>query len=209
MLRQMPTGKVLRSLSVGMALAFLLAWAGGALAYDHTNAMDHAGKINDMWNKWKDLEDKEIPPGDGGSAPDYNPPGMPELPTSCGENQGCWQCYEQANQRLERLRMNFERLRILYKETDDYTKAAISFGDSAAGASNLGGLEWTEQRLKILRSWKNFEAAYRKKYNQLVDALKNALQEVAKCEKQYFGVDDWYARYGYMFHSFIALHYQR
>lgn len=198
-----------RLLIICLALAFSLPLAGGALAYDHTNAMDHATKGMDIYNKWKEYEDKGIPPGDGGSEPDYNPPGMPEVPVSCGGNQGCWTCYENANKRLERLRVNFEKLRILYKNTDDYIKAAMSLGDSAAGASNLGGIEWTAQRLKILKSWKNFEAAYRRKHNELVGKLKDALQEVAKCEKQYFGVDDWYARYGYMFHSFIAMHYQK
>jgi hypothetical protein len=183
---------------------------GGGATYNYRpgNAAADASKIADMYNKWRDMEDKAIPPG-GSGGPEYNPPGMPEVPTACGENQDCWSCYEQANKQLERLRVNFEKLRILYKETDDFTKAAMAFGDSAAGASNLGGIEWTAQRLKILKSWKNFEKAYRRKHNQLVGKLKEALQEVAKCEKQYFGVDDWYARYGYMFHSFMAMHYQK
>ncbi len=194
---------------IALSLACVLTWAGGAWAYDHSNAMDHAVKGMDIYNKFKELQDKGIPPGGSGSGPNYDPPGMPEVPTACGKNQDCWSCYEQANKKLERLRVNFEKLRILYKETDDFTKAAMSFGDSVAGASNLGGIEWTAQRLKILKSFKSFEAAYRKKHNQLVGQLKEALQEVAKCEKQYFGVDDWYARYGYMFHSFIAMHYQK
>jgi len=200
-----------RLLAVGLVLilACVLGWAPAARAYEPATGAADAGKIMDMYNKWKEMEDKAIPPGGGGSGPDYNPPGMPEVPTGCAQDQGCWQCYEQANKKIERLRINFEKLRILYKETDDYTKAAMSFGDSVAGASNLGGIEWTAQRLKILKSFKNFEAAYRKKYNQLIDELKAALQEVAACEKKYFGEDDWYARYGFMFHSFIALHYQR
>lgn len=221
------------SLCLAMALICVLAWSPIALAsgaggststssgsdgggnppdYGPGNAAGDAARIADMYNKWREMEDKE-PPGGGGSSsssgPDYNPPGMPEVPTSCDGKQGCWQCYESANKRLERLRISFEKLRILYKETDDYTKAAMAFGDSVAGASNLGALEWTAQRLKILKSWKNFEAAYRKKHYQLVNELKAALQEVAKCEKKYFGMDDWYARYGYMFHSFMAMYYQR
>ncbi len=201
----------IRSLFLPLCIAMLLvlAWSGGAWAYDHSNAMGDAGKVNDIWNKWKEFDDKGIPPGDGGSGPDYNPPGMPEVPTACSNNQDCWSCYEQANKRIEYLRESFEKLRILYKETDDYTKAAMSLGDSAAGASNLGGIEWTAQRLKILKSWKKFEVAYRNKVNKLVGDLKEALQEVAKCEKQYFGEEDWYARYGFMFQSFMAMYYQR
>jgi len=200
-------------LYAALSLACVLIWAGGAWAYDHSNGMDHATKAADFYNKWKEFEDKGIPPGDGGSGggsgPEYNPPGMPEVPTACGKDNDCWSCYEQANKRIEYLRESFEKLRILYKVTDDYTKAAMSLGDSAAGASNLGGIEWTAQRLKILKSWKNFETAYRKKTNKLVGDLKEALQEVAKCEKQYFGEEDWYARYGFMFQSFMAMYYQR
>lgn len=184
-----------------------------AIALD-TGNLDSFGpgvaKLADLYQKLEDLEEKSTPlDQDGGAAPDYNPPGMPEVPISCGEKQGCRSCYEKANQKLEKLRRDFEKLRLLYKETDEFTKAAVAFGDGAAGSAGVGALEWSVQRGKIKKSFKNFEKAYRNKYLELLEKLQAALQEIAACEKEYFGEDDWYARYGFMFHSFIALHYQK
>ena len=192
------------------ALIFLLPLAAGpALAFDPIGP--GVAKMTDLYQKLEEMEEKIPPldPADGGNQPDYNPPGMPEVPVSCGENNDCWNCYKQANERIEKLRINFEKLQLLYKETDEFTKAAVAFGDGAAGATGLAALEWNAQRGKIKKSFKAFEAAYRKKYAELLGKLKAALQEVAKCEQKYFGEKDWYARYGYMFQSFVAMHYQK
>jgi hypothetical protein len=180
--------------------------AGGAAANWATNP-DTARKVEDLWEK--NPPSPLDPPSDGGADPDYNPPGMPEVPTACGEDKKCAACYEEANKKIAKLRYSFEKLRILYKQTDDFVKAACAFGDSVAGLSSVGGLQWNHERDKIQRSFKGFEAAYRDKHKELLDKLKEALEEVAKCEEQYFGDKDWYARYGFMFHSFIALHYQK
>ena len=200
--------------ALGGLLLLTALYAAPARAGDPFSDATGAGvaKMTDLYEKMKEMEEKVPPPldpNDPGSPPDYNPPGQPEVPVSCGENNDCWNCYNDANKKLEKLRGNFEKLRLVYKETDDFTKAAMAFGDGAAGATGFAALEWNAQRGKIKKSFKTFEEAYRKKYNELLDKLKAALQEVAKCEQKYFGEKDWYARYGYMFHSFIALHYQK
>ena len=165
---------------------------------------DALAKSKDLWDKTDPLD-----PSDASSEPSYDQPGMPEVPTACYENKDCYYCYEKANDKIADLRYSFEKLRILYKQTDEFVKAAIAFGDGVSGMTHYGAIQWTKERMKIQKSFKNFEAAYRKKHNQLVNELKDALEKVAECEKKYFGEEDWYARYGFMFHSFIAMHYQR
>lgn len=171
----------------------------------------NAAKIADLARKAKDMHDKAnaLDPGDGNGRPDYNPPGMPEVPVSCQDNEDCWHCYTDANEKIKSLRESFEKLRLLYKETDDYTKASMAFGDGVSGSTGVAALEWNVQRERIKTSFKGFEVAYRGKYAKLLEQLQAALQEVAQCEKQYFDEDDWYARFGFMLHSFIALHYQK
>lgn len=178
--------------------------SGGALS-------GKAVKGADLWGKLEDLNEKSTPldPNRGADKPDYDPPGMPEIPLACPKDKACRVCYESANKRIGKLRKSFEHLRLLYKETDDFVKAAVAFGDGIAGSAGVGALEWNAQRRKIKGSQKSFEAAYRKKYAQLLGDLKEALQQIAKCEKQYFGEDDWYARYGFIFQTFMSLHYQR
>jgi hypothetical protein len=190
------------------------AWAGGWADAGKKAAgpVVNWAKNPDTWNKGEDAWKKAAPldpPSDGGADPDYNPPGMPEVPTACAKDKKCEACYEEANKKIAKLRYSFEKLRILYKQTDDFVKAACAFGDSVAGMSSVGGLQWNHERHKIQKSFKDFETAYRNKHKELTDRLKGALEEVANCEEQYFGEKDWYSRYGFMFHSFIALHYQK
>lgn len=194
---------------LGLLAVTLVFAAGPAVAFGPVDSgaskfVDLSQKLDELWEKNKPLD-----PDDGGNGPDYNPPGMPEVPVSCGSNNDCWKCYKKANEKIEKLRVSFEKLRLLYKETDEFTKAAIAFGDGVAGSVGVGALEWGHQRGNIKKSFKAFEAAYKKKYGELLDKLKKALLEVAECERLYFNEQDWYARYGYMFHTFMALNYQK
>ena len=206
-------GRIFLTAALACLVLTLAATPRTALAGDPFSDATGAGvaKMTDLYQKMEEMEEKAdaLDPNNPGDGPDYNPPGQPEVPISCGGNTDCTNCYKAANKKLDSLRANFEKLRLIYKETDDFTKAALAFGDGAAGSTGFAALEWNHQRGIIKNSFKAFEKAYRKKYNELLDKLKAALQEVAVCEQKYFGEKDWYARYGYMFHSFIALHYQK
>ena len=194
---------------IGLLAVVLVFTAGPAMAFGSVGTgaskfVELSQKLDEAWEKTKPLD-----PGDGGNKPEYDPPGMPEVPVSCGDNNACWKCYKKANEKIEKLRVSFEKLRLLYKETDEFTKAALAFGDGVAGSTGVAALEWGHQRGNIRKSFKAFEAAYKKKYGELLDKLKAALLEVAECERLYFNEQDWYARYGYMFHTFMALNYQK
>jgi hypothetical protein len=65
------------------------------------------------------------------------------------------------------------------------------------------------QREKIMRSFKQFTAVYNNKHQELLGRLEKVLREIGECERQYFGDADWYNRYGFIFHSFMSLHYAR
>ncbi len=191
-------------LTVALVITARPVMAFGPVGAGASKFGDLSQKLDEYWEKKKPLD-----PDEKGGGPDYDPPGMPEVPVSCGDNNDCWKCYKKANEKIEKLRVSFEKLRILYKDTDEYTKAAIAFGDGVAGSAGVGALEWAHQRGNIRKSFKAFEAAYKKKYAELLDKLKQALLEVAACERAYFNELDWYARYGYMFHTFMALNYQK
>lgn len=198
------------SLFVAALLLLDAVTAGQALAISPfgpqvAKGLDWYQKFDETAAKAKDVNTDE----GGAWDPDYDPPGMPDVPISCQKNQDCYRCYEVANQKIKDLRISFEKLRIVYKETDEYTKAAVAFGDGVAGSTGVAALEWNHQREKIKGSFKHFEFKYREAFNKLITKLKSALQDVALCEKQYYGQEDWYARFGYMFHSFIAMHYMK
>ncbi|EGV15951.1 hypothetical protein [Thiocapsa marina] len=158
---------------------------------------------------------KALDPSDDQALPDYDPPGMPRIPIGCGAEEpgadmsGCHHCYQKAHQDLQDLRRHFERLRQVYVETDDMVKAQLAFGDGIAGSVGVGALGWMVERDKIMLSFKQFKVVYHNKYQELLGRLEGTLREIAACEREYFGDEDWYNRYGFMFHSFMALHYAR
>lgn len=202
-------------------LAFSVARAGPAdlAAKDLWKAMDTAGKAYDKSKPWidrgkagKDLWDKYQPlsEGDKQANPDYNPPGTPEVPTSCDESEiaGCKDCYQAAYEKLYKLRNNFEKLRAIKIATENFTKSSLSFGDSVSGVHGVAGLGWQAERHKIEASFKNFEKAYRAKHQELSEKLNGSLQDIGQCEAKYYGEKDWYNRYGYMYFTFMVDRYR-
>jgi len=191
----------------------VLHGAKGARSLKAAGSPPDVTKINEWIQKGADAYKKEslLDRSDADAQADYNPPGMPTMPITCEnmKNRDCAACYEDAYKKLNDLRRYFEQLRAVYVETDEFTKASVAFGDSIAGSVGVGGLEWVGQRRKIQNSFKQFKKAYKRKYNELLGRLEEALQEIAECEKKYFGNEDWYSRYGFVFVSFMALHYAR
>lgn len=186
---------------------------------DLWKAMDTVGKAYDSSKQAQDISKgavnlfdsfKPLSDVDKQADPNYNPPGMPQVPTSCDElkKDGCKDCYKDAYSKLYKLRMNFEKLRALKIVTEDFTKSSLSFGDSVSGVHGVAGLGWQAERRKIEASFKNFEKAYRNKHQQLSDQLKAVLQEIDQCEAKYYGEKDWYNRFGYMYYSFMEDRYK-
>jgi hypothetical protein len=186
---------------------------------DLWKAMDTAGKAWDSSKQAQDISKgainlfdsfKPLSDPDKQADPNYNPPGMPQVPTSCDElkKDGCKDCYKGAYDKLYKLRMNFEKLRALKVSTEDFTKSSLSFGDSVSGVHGVAGLGWQAERRKIEASFKNFEKAYRNKHQELSDKLKAVLQEIDQCEAKYYDEKDWYNRFGYMYYSFMEDRYK-
>lgn len=149
-------------------------------------------------------------PGDKHYVPDASPAGMPQLPSRCLGSMQCKKCFESAHAELEKRRYNLEELRVVNLYTQDFSKKAISFGDSTSGGLHpIVGLEWQAQKRKIEQSLKEFEAKYDSKYVQLMGKLRGALDQIASCEGQYFDDPDWFQRYGFMYYQFMEARYRR
>lgn len=209
-----------RILFLASAAMLLSSLPIGAVAWVQAVAIapPDAAKLIENWGKAQDAADKTAPlldPSDQDALPNYHPPGMPEVPISCGSDlpdaqvSDCHQCYQEAHKKLQDLRRYFEQLRRVYVETDDFAKAQIAFGDGIAGSVGVGAIEWAHQRRRITQSFKQFQGAYKKKYEELLNRLDQVLHEIADCEREFFGDRDWYNRYGFIFQSFMALHYAR
>jgi hypothetical protein len=143
--------------------------------------------------------------------PDFDPPGAPTIPVHCEVEGGpaCQQCYSDAYGKLNFVRHYLEVLRGIYGATRNYTNNAIAFGDSMSGLHGGFGIAWPPQRKVIQDAFKDMGDTYDEKYEGYMRELLEGLQEVAECEKQYFGEDDWYSRYGFIYYTYMQDRYRR
>ncbi|MEO6348984.1 MAG: hypothetical protein ABIO60_13870, partial [Aquaticitalea sp.] len=120
-------------------------------------------------------------------------------------NEGC-QCLGKAYDELAALRAKFEKLRIIGHDTKKTVKWALSFGDDVSGIHALSGLAWQTQRVKIVKSYDEFEEAYDKKYKEFVQQLYNVLMKIDRCEAK-IGYENWYNTAGFIYYEFMRTRY--
>jgi hypothetical protein len=141
---------------------------------------------------------------------DLSTAGAPALPASCeSEAAPCHACYTSAYRQLNGMRLNLERLRCYYTAGKNVADRAIAFGDSTSGIHAVTGLAWQNARAEIQAASTSLDATYDTKYGQMIPNLQAALQAIGKCEQTYFNSPDWYARFGYIYMTFLADRYKR
>lgn len=173
-----------------------VAWAAFGI-----ELVTNAGEMRDAYSN--------LAPGDASYDPDFSPPGAPEVPARCAASADCENCFQEAQRKLNFMRYNLEKLRIIYRSTKDYADNAMAFGDSASGIHGVSGLAWQHEKVGIQKSLEKLGKTYDEKYRGMMRSLLGALQEVAGCERQHFNELDWYNRYGFMFYSFMEERYRR
>lgn len=177
--------------------------AGDAAGKAQKGAKSASGII-DLFESYKALSGN-----DATSDPNFNPPGSPQVPTSCDEKDSgaCSDCYASTYDKLNRVRMNLERLRAVRGSTEEFYKASVSFGDDVSSVHGVAGLAWQAERRKIEQSFAGFKKAYVNKHSELMATLQQVLNEVGACEARHYNNPDWYNRFGYMYYSFMESRY--
>ena len=147
--------------------------------------------------------------------PNYNPDGLPALPSRCYENlRGkCAQCFAEANESLTKWRRLLEVLWVIYKQTMLETGRIIELADAATGLSPLASFAWKVQKMNpndpVNKSKAKFFAAYDENYGKLIKRLNDSLIAIGKCERDNFKDQDWYPRYGLPYYLFMTDRYKR
>lgn len=126
----------------------------------------------------------------------------PSIPVSC-DGPACAQCYASAYGEMNFVRLTLERMRSIYKRTENMITWAESFGDSVSPIHGVSGLAWQYQKVGIERDRAHFKQTTRHKYEQLMASMQRALQMVDTCERDHYGNPDWYNRFGYMYYNFV------
>ena len=141
-------------------------------------------------------------------APDFGASPGAMMPSTCGTDGGCNDCYRDAVGELNFIRRQLGRLSCIYANTVRFNEAAKSFGDNVSGVHAINGLAWQRAKAEIEAGLASFKQTYDRKYTDMMGALERALQNIGRCESQY-GLPDWYQRFGFMYFEFMKDKYKR
>jgi len=143
--------------------------------------------------------------------PDYSPDGAPEVPVHCATSGGadCEECYASGYGKLNFVRFYLEKLRAIYGATKNYTDNAIEFGDAMAQLPGGFGMGWPPERKGIQDTFEKLGHTYDGKYEDYLKELKAGLDKVSECESQFFGDEDWYNRFGFIYYTYMQDRYRR
>ena len=130
------------------------------------------------------------------------------MPTKCMETAGCRPCYANADGKINKTRSALEKVRAHYDFTHKFSTEGIALMTSvAATAGGPAGIGAAVESRKVNAAVSAFDTAVRNKNAELLARLKGELMEVNTCEAKYYGSDDWYDRFGYMYFQFVSAHY--
>lgn len=169
--------------------------------------------------------------------PNYAPPGMPQVPSTCGyeattaavagmgtENEAgrakaaaaladrkgrCLECFTPAYAELNAVRKKLENNRIVLA---NYTRVMNAIDDAGRGLGGIhGGLGVVYMQRKV--EWdgqrQRIGGIYDQRYAALLADLQAALRKIAACEGAVNGLESWYDRFGFMYYEFMAARYKR
>jgi hypothetical protein len=140
-----------------------------------------------------------------------NPPGMPLLPSRCAKSPECGDCFRKANKDLMEARSLLEEQYVIYKQAEAHAGRIIELGDAAAGLSPYAKLLWDYEKHgpNIAKLQQEFYGKYDANLEKLLHNLNEALVEQGACERNAFGDQDWYNRYGWLYYNFMRDRYTR
>jgi tetrahydromethanopterin S-methyltransferase subunit G len=154
-----------------------------------------------------------IDPREAAVQPNFNPPGMPPLPSKCYRNPDCGKCFTKASEKLEKARQLLEAQYVIYKQTEMQAGRIMELADAAAGLSPWAKMAWTLQKTNpnggIAAAQNRFYATYDGNLVQLLKMMNDAMIEIGACEREGLGDQDWFNRYGMPYYIFVRERYTR
>lgn len=148
--------------------------------------------------------------------PDYNPPGLPPLPSEAiddnlnakdyGEFLGIQRTINGAKRLLEH---NY----VVLKQTELKTKRIEDLAAAASSMSGIAGLYWAkiqgDPNDPVNKSKARFYAKYDAGQKVGLNALNDALKKMAAFELRKYGDRNWYLYFGLPYYNFMVARYTR
>ena len=200
-----------RQMEVGVDAAKEHATSGDSYKARVDQGTALVGDFLSIAGSWREFAEahQALTPDDSQFDPDYSPDGSPEIPSACAESEDCNACYEKAVKDINFYRFSLDKGRGIAKGTLDYAKKAIAFGDTASGSFGVGGLAWSlDAKPQVEKAVAKLRKTYDGNYEEWIAGLEKSLRTLGECEEEHFGERDWYARFGYIYYSYMADRYK-
>ncbi|HLS84060.1 MAG TPA: hypothetical protein VK016_05285 [Arenimonas sp.] len=196
-----PTGGDWTSFSDGMDLDHNLDLIEVIVESD---AIDVARDTDAFLRDWEALDSEEAACGSA-----YSDSSGPTVPSRCAEGEDCLRCYEEAVSKINFNRFYIERARCITAANVRMANSAMAFGDSASGIHAVTGLAWQlEGKPQIQEAVEKLKRTYTEKAAVYLRNLEGSLKALGRCEAEHYGEEDWYQRYGWVYHNFMKAKYQ-
>lgn len=168
-----------------------------------SDALDVARDANTLLDDLDALDATEA-----GCGAAYTDSSGPTVPSHCAEGDDCRQCYEEAVRKIDFNRFYIERARCITAANVKMANSAMAFGDSASGIHAVTGLSWQLQgKPQIEQAVAKLKQTYTRKAGEYLNGLEGSLKDLGRCEAQHYGEEDWYQRYGWIYHNFMQAKY--
>jgi seryl-tRNA synthetase len=134
----------------------------------------------------------------------------PSIPVSCAPGRGgCYACYSGAVEDIDRSRRLLIQLHTRGLSTVAVYRAGERLAGVVQGASAAAGMAVSASRGYYMdQPMARFTQSYERKADEMLDALEVKLRALGACEAQYYNVQDWYNRFGFMYMSFMRSKYE-
>ena len=133
--------------------------------------------------------------------------GDPGIPYRCAEDPDCRACYEEPYGKFRLNRFKLAKARAILLNAKQYHDAMVSFADSLSSGLGAAGLGWTFARPKVELEWRKLKQVYRRKVDEFLFRIEEALRDMGICETRVYGDDDWYQRFGVLYLDFLRTTY--
>lgn len=149
--------------------------------------------------------------------PDYNPPGLPILPSRAAGDGGIspqvWGEFRDLQDKINKAKTHLEGNYVVLKQTELKTKRLEELADSAGGFSAIAGLYWAKSKADpndpMNKSKTTFYAKYDEGQESGLNFLNDTLKEFAEFELKHYGDRNWYLYFGLPYYNFMVARYVR
>jgi len=158
-----------------------------------------------------------IDPRENFLQPDYDPRGMPPLPsrgvgdaTLSAADYGEFRRLQDA---INKAKRHLEGNYIVLKQTELKTKRLEELAGSAANMSGIAGLYWAtiqgnpNDPMNVAKA--KFYATYDKGQESGLEFLNDTLKEMGEFEKRVYGDGNWYLYFGLPYYNYMQTRYTR